>query len=487
MRDPVRETDEFRVPVLALFSKQEVKMAKAKNAKSSKAPPKSRSANRVAAGIDLGAREHYAAVPNGAAKRTVRKFRTTTSQLRKLVSWLLEAGVTTVAMESTGIYWIPLFELLEESELEVYLVNATHLKNVPGRKTDVQDCQWIQRLHSNGLLCASFRPPLQICELRTYVRHRENLTQQASRHILHMQKAMTLMNLRLDTVVSDITGATGLAIIRDILAGNEDPVELAKHRNPGCRSSEEDIAEALTGHYRDDHLFLLRAALCGYEFFVDQMHCCDEQIERVLREFGKSCPMPESPVPDPRTRKKQGNEPRIDLRSPLFRLTGSDLTQIHGIGPFSALKIIAEIGIDMTSWRSSKHFTSWLGLAPGNNITGGKRRPAPSCHGTHRAGQHFRISAMALGRSDTMLGAFYRRTAARRGAAKAVTATARKLAILVYNSLKHGIAYADGGAEEYERRFQQRNVSNLKKRARRLGFKLVAVEDGPSATAVAGG
>jgi len=309
-------------------------MANARGPKPSKEAPKSRPARRVAAGIDLGAREHYVSVPKGAAKRAVRKFGTTTSQLRKLVSWLLEVGVTTVAMESTGIYWIPLFELLEEGGLEVYLVNATHLKNVPGRKTDVQDCQWIQRLHSNGLLCASFRPPLQICELRSYVRHRENLTQQASTHILHMQKALTLMNLRLDTVVSDITGATGMAIIRDILAGNEDPVELAKHRNPGCRSSEEDIAEALTGHYRDDHLFLLRAALRGYEFFVDEMHHCDEEIERVLEDFGKSCPMPESQIPQPRTRKKQGNEPRIDLRSPLFRLTGSDLTQIHGIGPF---------------------------------------------------------------------------------------------------------------------------------------------------------
>lgn len=430
-----------------------------------------------AAGIDLGARVHYVAVPTDRNEEPIRSFGTTTPELIRLCDWLDQCGVTTVAMESTGIYWIPLYELLEERGVEVFLVNARHLKNVPGRKTDVQDCRWLQELHTFGLLRASFRPSLEICELRTYHRQREELVRRSSAEIQHMQKALTLMNVRLDTVISDVTGVTGLAIIRDILSGKCDPKELARHRDPRCHASEQEIADALTGNYRAEHVFVLRQAVETYDFLLDQIRVCDQQIERVLGTLAERRPQQQSPIPKPRSKRKpRSSEPAFDIRSPLYRLTGCDLSQINGLGPHTILKIVAEIGPDVSPWPTEKHFTSWLHLAPGNNITGGKRRRSKKQPAANRVAQCLRVAAMSLGRTQTALGAFYRRLASRLGVLKATTATARKLAIMVYRMLKHGASYVDPGAKAYEQRYQQRVLKNLSRRAQSLGYQLVANE-----------
>lgn len=433
-----------------------------------------------AAGIDLGARMHYVAVPDGRDEKTVQTFGTTTPELLRLCEWLGRCGVTTVAMESTGSYWIPLYELLEERGIGVYLVNAKHLKNVPGRKTDVQDCKWLQELHSYGLLRASFRPSLEICELRAYSRQREDLVRRSSAEIQHMQKALTLMNVRLDTAISDVTGITGMAIIRDILKGNCDPAALARHRDGRCSATEKEIAAALTGNYRSEHVFVLRQAVEAYDFLLGQIRACDQQIERVLGALAERRPEPEAPMPKPRDKRKpRPSEPAFDTRTPLYRLTGCDLSQINGLGPQAILKIVAEIGPDVSAWRTEKHFTSWLRLAPGNNITGGKRRRSKKEPAANRVAQCLRVAAMSLGRSDTALGAFYRRIAARLGAVKATTATARKLAVLVYLMLKRGAKYLDPGAMAYEQRYAKRVLHYLQRRAQALGHKLVPVDPTP--------
>lgn len=432
-----------------------------------------------AAGIDLGARQHYVAVPADRDEQPVRVFGTTTPALIELCDWLMQCEVTTVAMESTGIYWIPLYELLEERGIEVYLVNARHLKNVPGRKTDVQDCRWLQELHGFGLLRASFRPSLEVCELRSYHRQREELVRRSSAEIQHVQKALTLMNVRLDTVISDVTGLTGMAIIRDILSGNQDPEALAAHRDRRCRASEEEIAAALTGNYRAEHVFVLRQAVETYDFILEQVYACDQQIERVLGVLAERCPEPSDPLPEPRTKRKpRPSEPAFDIRSPLYRLTGCDLSRINGLGPFAILKIVAEIGPDVSAWPTEKHFTSWLHLAPGNNITGGKRRRSPKRPAGNRVAQVLRVAAMSLGRTQTALGAFYRRLAARIGVVKATTATARKLAVMVYRMLKHGDRYADPGAQAYDQRYRKRVLRGLRRRAEGLGYQLVPVQAG---------
>jgi transposase len=430
-----------------------------------------------AAGIDLGARVHYVAVPEGRDEKSVRAFGTTTPELLQLCQWLKRCGVTTVAMESTGVYWIPLYELLEEHGIEVYLVNAKHLKNVPGRKTDVQDCKWLQELHSYGLLRASFRPSLEVCELRTYTRQRQELVRRSSAEIQHMQKALTLMNVRLETAISDVTGATGMAIIRDILSGNRDPATLARHRDRRCSATEKEIAAALTGNYRSEHVFVLRQAVETYDFLLGLIQACDQQIERVLGALAQRCPEPEAPIPKPRDKRKpRPSEPAFDTRTPLYRLTGCDLSQINGLGPHAILKIVAEIGPDVSAWPTEKHFTSWLRLAPGNNITGGKRRRSKKEPAANRVAQCLRVAAMSLGRTNTALGAFYRRLAARLGAVKATTATARKLAVMVYLMLKHGAKYVDPGAAAYEQRYSKRVLHYLQRRARALGHQLVPVD-----------
>jgi transposase len=409
----------------------------------------------------------------------VRSFRTFTVELHRLADWLTACGVTTVAMESTGVYWIPLYEILEAQGLEVVLVNARHVKNVPGRKTDVVDCQWLQELHSVGLLRGSFRPTAAIAALRTYLRHRETLVQSAATHVQRMQKALVQMNLQLSVVISDLTGVTGLRILRDILAGRTDPHDLAQHRDHRCRASETEIMAALTGHYCPEHVFVLQQNLELFDAYQRQVAACDAAIEAQVHTLVAQAPAPAGPLPAPRTRKKpRDNEPRFDIRTPLHQLTGVDLTQLDAIGPYSALRLLAEIGTDMSRWPTEKHFTSWLTLAPHNKVSGGRLLSSKTQPSANRAAGILRMAAMSLGRTETALGAFYRRLAYRVGKAKAITATARKLAILVYRTLKDGLLYQDPGAAAYDAHHRTRVIRRLRQRAANLGFSLVDRDTG---------
>jgi len=435
-----------------------------------------------AAAIDVGATMHMAAVRPDRTPEPVRSFGTFTTDLHRLVEWLKECGVETVVMESTSVYWIPIFELLDAHGFTVFLVNARDAKHVPGRKTDVSDAQWLQRLHSYGLLRASFRPKGQISELRAYMRQRERLLEYAASHIQHMQKALTEMNLQLHHVVTDITGATGLRIIRTILAGERDPKVLARLRDYRCHSSAETIEKALTGSYRAEHLFALEQALALYDAYHEKASACDARIEAVLKELsiGRGrCSGTELPSPR-RSRTDQPNALAFDVRAALFALLGKDITKIDGLGPYLSLKLIAECGDDLSAWPSPKHFTSWLCLAPSNKISGGKVLSSRTRRSGSRAAALLRLAAVTVGRTDTALGAFYRRLSARIGKAKAVTATARKIAVLFYNAVRYGMEYVDPGASFYETRYRTRVVDNLHRRAKAFGFVLMPLEAPPS-------
>lgn len=446
-------------------------MAKVKK-KGMRAPRALAQINRRAAGVDISATFHVVAVPSELDPEPVRSFLSFTSDLNRLADWLVSLGITTVAMESTSVYWIPLFEILEARGLDVVLVNARDAKNVPGRKTDVNDAQWIQQLHSYGLLRASFRPKADIVALRAYMRHRERMLEYAASHVQHMQKALMQMNLQLHHVVSDITGVTGMKILRAIVAGERDPHVLATHRDRRCKASANTISEALTGNYRPEHVFALRQALELYDAYQDKVLDCDKEIERGVRALPEDKARAQE-LPKPRRRQAQKNEPHFEIQPVLHALLGVDLTQIHGLGPYSALRIVAECGTDMTRWPTSKHFTSWLTLAPGSKISGGKVLSARTRRSTNRAAVLLRIAAVSVGRTSTALGAFFRRLAARAGKAKAVTATARKIAVLFYNTLRHGAAYVDPGANYYEERYRRRTIENLRRRADALGFSLI--------------
>lgn len=432
-----------------------------------------------AAAIDVGATMHMAAVRADRALEPVRSFGTFTADLHRLVDWFTECGVETVVMESTSVYWIPIFELLDARGFTVFLVNARDAKHVPGRKTDVSDAQWLQRLHSFGLLRASFRPKGQIAELRAYVRQRERLLEYAASHIQHMQKALTEMNLQLHHVVADITGATGLRIIRAILAGERDPEALACLRHYSCHASAVTIAKALTGSYRTEHLFALEQALALYDAYHEKAAACDVRIEAVLKELGIHRGRGHGTVPPAsprRNRTDQANALAFDVRAALFTLLGKDITTIDGLGPYLSLKLIAECGDDLTAWPSAKHFTSWLGLAPSNKVSGGKMLSSRTRRSGGRAAALLRLAAVTIGRTDTALGAFYRRLSSRIGKAKAVTATARKIAVLFYNAVRHGMEYVDPGASSYEARYRTRVINNLHRRARAFGFVLQPLE-----------
>jgi transposase len=437
-------------------------------------PPELQHVNLNAAGIDVGAEAHFAAVPPGRDPQgqDVREFSAFTADLYALADWLAACGVETVAMESTGVYWIPLFEVLEERGFEVKLVNPRHVQNVPGRKTDVLDCQWLQQLHTYGLLQAAFRPDDQICVLRSYLRQREMLVRYASHHIQHMQKALEQMNLKLHHVVSDITGVTGMRILRAILDGERRPDKLARLRDHRCKNDEATIALALQGHWREEHLFALRQAVELFDFYRQQIAACDLQIETYLHRFedrssGRSLRKPS------RRRNRPKNQPAFDVRSHLFRVTGVDLTAIEGIDAPTALKLIGEIGLDMSRWPSEKHFASWLTLSPGSKISGGKRLSGRTKPYPNRAAAALRLAAYGLQNSHSALGAFLRRKKAHLGAPKAITATAHKLARLVYAMLKHGTQYVEIGQEEYERRYRERALRNLRRKARALGYDLL--------------
>jgi transposase len=332
--------------------------------------------NLNAAGLDIGDDEIYTAVPEGRDDVSVRVFQTFTADLYALADWLEACGVDTVAMESTGVYWIPIYEILEARGFEVYLVNARHVKNVPGRKTDILDCQWIQQLHTYGLLRASFLPPEEIRALRSLVRHRDNLIRSCTREIQHMQKALQQMNVKLTNVISDITGVTGMAIIRDIIAGQRDPRTLAAHRNPHCAKSEAEIAKALEGNYKPEHVFALQQALEAYDFYQGQMKACDAKTERRYAAFASRADLSEKSL-KPRKRKRnkpEKNAPSFNLRQYLYQWAGVDLTQVDGLNALTVQKVLTETGVDMSPWPTVKHFTSWLGLCPHNDKTGGKEQ-----------------------------------------------------------------------------------------------------------------
>jgi transposase len=447
--------------------------------KKAKHPSLIKRINRHAAGIDCGSETHFVAVPPERDEEPVRSFKTFTGDLRRLADWLEACKIKTVAMESTGVYWIPIFEILEERGFEVVLVNSRHVKNVPGRKSDVLDCQWIQELHSVGLLRGSFRPEAEIATLRAYLRHREKLVQGAASYIRRMQKSLIEMNLLLQNVISDITGATGMRILRDIVAGVSDPVALAAHRDYRCKASQQEIAASLTGNYRAEHLFALRQNLEMFDTIQRQIRDCDREVETLLHQLAQKHDKSKGVLPRPRSKFKcSDNEPRFEIRDPLFRLSGVDLTQIDGIAPYTALRLIAEIGTDMSRWPTYKHFTSWLTLAPKNKVSGARLISSRTQPSANKAAYLLRMSAMVLGRTSTALGAYYRRIAYRVGKPKAITATARKLAILVYRTLKRELDYADPGEIAYETQHRKRALRNVRKRAQKLGFALVNLETG---------
>lgn len=429
-----------------------------------------------AAGIDIGSRFHVVAVPVDLTEEPVRTFQAFTADLEKMAAWLVGLGVTTVAMESTGVYWIAVYEILESRGLQVVLANARDARAVPGRKTDVNDAQWIQRLHACGLLRASFHPARAIAALRSYLRLRERHLDYAAAHIQHMQKALTHMNLQLQHVVTDITGATGMRIIRAIVAGERNAATLATLRDTRCKSSTETIQSALVGNYQPEHVFALAQALAMYDAYQAQLELCDQQIAQSLQGLAQQQPRPSEPLPKPRHRTRQPNALNFDVRTLLYQLVGVDLTQIHGIGPYLALRLVAECGTDLSRWRTAQHFTSWLTLAPGCRISGGKVLSAHTRKTKNRVTALLRLAAVTIGKTNTALGAFYRRLSTRIGKAKAVTATARKIAILFYNAMRFGIAYQDPGADHYEQKYRERVLKGLHRRAAELGFRLQAVE-----------
>lgn len=441
-------------------------------------PQELRSVNLHAAGIDVGATRHFVAVPEGrdADGRTVREFGTFTADLYALASWLTACGIETVAMESTGIYWIPLFEVLSARGFDVKLVDPRQLKHVPGRKTDVLDCQWLQQLHTFGLLAAAFHPDDAICVLRGYLRQRAMLVTCAAQHIQHMQKALEQMNVKLPEVVTDVTGVTGMTIIRAILGGERHAETLATLRDPRCHHDQATIARALEGTWREEHLFALRQAVELFDVYQSKITDCDRTIERCLHGFADHSGGDALP-PVPRSSNRPRNAPAFDARTHLHRLTGVDLTRLDGIDAHSALKIVAEIGLDMSRWPTDKHFASWLSVSPGNKISGGKILSSRTKRSANRVAAVLRMAASTLHHSRSARGAFFRRLKARLGAPKAITATAHKLACLIYNMLKHGTEYVDQGQHYYEQRYQQRVLSNLSRRAQELGYHLVKVPD----------
>jgi transposase len=435
-----------------------------------------------AAGIDIAHREHWCAVPSDRCDKPVRPFGTFTEDLENMADWLHQCGITTVAMESTGVYWIPAFQVLERRGFKVLLVNARHVKNVSGRKSDVLDCQWIQRLHSCGLLNASFRPADQMCVLRSYLRYRDDLVCARSVQCQHMQKALQQMNVQLHQVLSDVTGLSGLRIIGAILEGERDVKKLAALADRRVHASQATIQKALQGDYRAEHLFVLQSALDLYQTYERKIHMCEEQIIAQLAQLPPRVDPAEKPLP-PRKPGRTWIQDMVagtDLREELYRCTGVDLTAIEGLGVLTAQVVISEIGLDMARWPSEKHFCSWVGLCPDNRISGGKVLSSHTRHVLNPVADALRIAAATLQRSKTALGAFYRRMKARLGAASAITATAHKLARIIYRLLKHAELYVQQGMEAYEHKYRERLLHNLKKTAATLGFELTPTLQLPS-------
>jgi transposase len=427
--------------------------------------------NEDAAGIDIGAERHYVAVGPTACQHPVREFSVFTKDLYAIADWLEACGVKTVAMESTGVYWVPLFELLEERGFEVKLVDARKVKNVSGRKSDVLDCQWLQQLESYGLLAAAYRPKDEIVVLRGYVRQREMLVKSASSHIQHMQKALQQMNLRLDNVVSDITGQTGMRILKAIIEGERDVKKLGEMRDRRCHATAEVIAQSLVGNYRQEHLFALRQAVELFEFYQQKIQECEAETEKYLR----SLPAKRDDEPPPYSGGEKRQRMSFNVRDYAYKLLGVDLFRVQGLNSQTVLQIVSEVGADLNGFGSEKQFASWLCVSPNRRVSGGKVLSSRTKASSNRAAQAFRQAAVSVARSDSELGGYYRRMQARKGPAAAITATAHKLARLYYSLVKQGQEYEEGRARAYEERQRERVVASLRKRAKGLGYELVAL------------
>lgn len=438
--------------------------------------------NRNAAGIDVGSQEHYVSVPEDRDAESIQHFGCYTPELERMAQWLLACGVDTVVLESTGVYWVPVFRVLEEHGLNVLLVDARHVKYVPGRKTDVADCQWLRQLHTFGLLSGAFVPPREVAAMRTYWRQRKEWVESAARAIQHMQKALTQMNLHLHVVLSDIAGVSGLRMLRAMVAGERDPLTLARLAHPSVKRDEHEFIEALTGHYTDEQLFVLSQSLASFDFYQSQIALCDAQLRDYLARYPVKKLAPPStasataqgtPPAKPSSKKRRKNEPHFDLSGELVRLGGVDLTRIDGISAMTAFTVYSEIGFDLSAFPSVKQFASWLGLCPNNQITGGKVKRRRTKRTKNRVADALRVAAQSLHRSQSYLGAYYRHMRTRLGAPKAITATAHKLARLIYFMLAYGQDYVDAGQEQLEAQHRTRRVKSLMRHARELGYEVL--------------
>lgn len=433
------------------------------------------------AGIDVGSREHYVSVPGDRAQESVRVYGCTTPDLHAMATWLKACGITDVVMESTGVYWVPVATVLEENGLTVALVDARESHRLSARKSDVHDCQWIRQLYACGLLRAAFRPAPEILPLRSYWRQREELVSMCATAIHHMQKALELMNLQLHKALSDITGLTGMRMVRAIVAGERAPEMLARMAHRNCKSSPDDFVDALTGHYSDEQVLALRQALNRYDMYHEQIAQLDAALQRTtgnMASVQNSEDQTSTTAPKRRDGKRRKNQCHFDLAAEAYRIAGVDLTQIEGIDALTAFTVITEQGVDMSRFSTERRFASHLGLCPNNQITGGRIRKRGTRHVTSRAARALRIAAQSLSRSKTALGAFYRRMRARKSAAHAITATAHKLAKIIYRMLKHGEDYVACGQEQYEERYRERLLKNLQRQAKVIGCEVLVPDAG---------
>lgn len=431
--------------------------------------------NPSAAGIDAGSEHHLVSVPEDRDGEPVRTFGTFTSDLHALAEWLIGCGITTVAIEATGVYWVPLYEILDERGLNPRLIDSRSIGG-KNKKTDVLDCQWIRQLHTHGLLDGAFRPPAAMLPLRAFTRQRKMLIEYAADHIRHIQKALDLMNVKLHLVVSDTVGVTGLRIIGAILGGEHEPAKLAALRESGCKASQQEFTKALSGNYRQEHLFALKQAMELFSTYQAKIKECDGQIATYLATFDKRHDVTRQLVPKRKSRRK--NQPHFDARTLLYEMTGIDLTAIDGLDSASLLTIVSETGTDMSPWNSAKSFASWLALSPNNRITGGKPiRKSGRLIRPNRAAQAFRIAAQTLERAQCALGAFFRRVRSRQGRQVAIKATAHKLATIFYAMLKNRTEYRDPGLDYYEQRYRDNLLKSLARKAATLGFTLTPAEE----------
>jgi len=434
--------------------------------------------NPNAAGVDIGAEEIVACVAANESTQLVRGFGNYTVDLHAIADWFTEHKVKTVAMESTGVYWIPLFEVLEQSGFECLLISSRSLRRVAGRKSDIADSQWIQTLHSYGLLESSFRPQADLIALRSLLRHRRSLIDHRSPHVLHMQKALLQMNVQLTQAVSDVTGVTGQKIIRAILSGVRDPKILASLREPGCKKSEAEIGRALTGTWREEHLFVLKQAVALYDFYTQQIQECDEEIERMYSETRPDWDEGELPPPPPHkrnSRSKNRHQESAKIRKHLKRISGVDISLVDGMGVSLAQTVILECGTDMSKFPTEKHFGSWLGLAPKHEISGGKVLNNKTLKTKNRAGQAFRMAAQAVKQAECAFGVLYRRLRARLGPSQATVATAYAIARVVYRMLKYKVEYNPLSVNEYQKQYEEQQIKYMRKRAAKLGYQLLPV------------